>query len=82
MSRPISLPRCIYLEARHLLRLAPTGLVALRHALLAEAVLRRMTAHEVADEHRRIASALVGTPEPAPAEIAEHWQRAGESERS
>ncbi len=68
------------LEARHLLRLAPTGLVALRHALLAEAVLRRMTAHEVADEHRRIASALVGTPEPAPAEVAEHWQRAGESE--
>ena len=67
------------LEARHLLRLARTGLVRLRHALLAEAVLLRLTRHEVADEHRRLASALAATPEPVAAEVAEHWQRGGDA---
>jgi hypothetical protein len=69
------------LEGRHLLRLDRTGLVGLRHALLTEAVLRRLTADESADAHRRLASALADTDEPVAAEVAEHWQRAGDAEQ-
>ncbi len=58
--------------------LHPTGDrdVQLRHPLLAEAIRRRLVRPESVDEHRRIAAALADTPDPAPSEVAEHWQRA------
>jgi tetratricopeptide (TPR) repeat protein len=51
----------------------------LRHPLLAAAVRRRLVPGEAHDEHRRLARALAGMAAPAPAEIAAHWQAAGES---
>ena len=50
--------------------------VELRHPLLAEAIRRRLVGPESVDEHRRIAAALARSTDPAPAEVAEHWQRA------
>ncbi len=50
--------------------------VQLRHPLLAEAVRRRLTAGEIAREHRRIAAALAGTMGANPAEVATHWRGA------
>ena len=60
--------------------LHPTGNqdVQLRHPLLAEAIRRRLVRPESIDEHRRLAAALAGTADPAPSEVAEHWQRAGD----
>ena len=69
------------LDARHLLRTGRSDRIGLRHALLAEAAARRLTAHETADEHRRLASSLAATPDPVAAEVAEHWQRAGDTEQ-
>ena len=69
------------LDARHLLRTGRSNRIGLRHALLAEAAARRLTAHETADEHRRLASCLAATPDPVAAEVAEHWQRAGDTEQ-
>jgi hypothetical protein len=69
------------LEARHLLRLDRGGLVALRHALLNEAVQRQLTADESADAHRCLASVLAAGAEPVAAEVAEHWQRGGDAEQ-
>ena len=67
------------LEARRLLReQSPYGTVGLRHPLLAEAVRRRLVAGEATNEHRRLAGYLASTPLPGAAEVAEHWQRAGE----
>ncbi len=68
------------LDARHLLRTGRSDRIELRHALLAEAAARRLTAHETADEHRRLASSLAAAPDPVAAEVAEHWQRAGDTE--
>ena len=70
------------LEARRLLRTQPAaGTVELRHPLLAEAMRRRLVAGEAATEHRRLAAYLAGTPDPVAAEVAEHWQRAGDPAR-
>lgn len=70
------------LEARRLLA-APTGSgeVQLRHPLLAEAVRRHLVVGEAADQHRRLAHALATGHDPAPAEVAAHWQAAGEPVR-
>ena len=64
------------LADRRLLRPVTGHHVELRHPLLAEAIRRRLVAIEVTDEHRRIAVALSRSPDPSPAEVAEHWQRA------
>ena len=66
------------LEARRLLRQSTGREIQLRHPLLAEAIRRRLIAHEVVDEHRRIAAALGRSSEPSAAEVAEHWQRGEE----
>lgn len=55
--------------------------VSLRHPLLAEAVRRHLVASEAADQHRRLALVLADGPDPAAAEIATHWQAAGEPTR-
>ena len=60
------------------------GGVQLRHPLLAEAVRRRLLTGEAAAAHRSVAMVLAaadrpGTAGPAePAEVAQHWQGAGE----
>ena len=64
------------LADRRLLHPAGDQDVQLRHPLLAEAVRRRLVRPESVDEHRRIAAALAGAADPAPREVAEHWQRA------
>ena len=63
---------------RRLLRSAHDRSVELRHPLLAEAIRRRLLAGELADEHRRLARPWPGAGSP-PAEVAEHWQRAGDA---
>ena len=55
--------------------------LSLRHPLLAEAVRRRLFPGETAGQHRRIALALADGPGSAPAEIATHWQAAGDPTR-
>ena len=57
------------------------GVVALRHPLLAEAVRSRLVPGEAAGVHRRLAAALERSTTPEPAEIAVHWQLAGDRER-
>jgi hypothetical protein len=64
--------------------LAPTsrsGDVQLRHPLLAEAVRRRLVAGEAATVHQRLAVALGNQPGTGAAEVAQHWQGAGDPER-
>ena len=56
------------------------GEVRLRHPLLAEAVRRRLLGGDAADAHRRVAAALVESDSTSAAEIAVHWQAAGERE--
>ena len=65
------------LADRRLLHPAGDRDVQLRHPLLAEAIRRRLVRPESLDEHRRLAVALAGTADPAPSEVAQHWQRAG-----
>ena len=67
------------LDARRLLG-EPSALreAQLRHPLLAEAVRRHLVVGEAADQHGRLARALAAGPTPSPAEIATHWQAAGE----
>ena len=52
----------------------------LDHPLLAEAARRRLVPGEGRDVHRALAGALADTAAPVPAEVALHWQRAGETE--
>ena len=66
------------LENRHLLRPSTGHLVELGHPLQAEAVRRRLVTPESVAEHRRIAEALGRSANPSAAEVAEHWQRAGD----
>lgn len=56
------------------------GRVQLRHPLLAEAVRRRLLPGEVADVHRAVASVLSTGADVEPAEVARHWQGAGDAE--
>ena len=64
------------LTDRRLLHPSVGNDVELRHPLLAEAIRRRLVGPEPVDVHRRIAAALARSTDPAPAEVAEHWQRA------
>ena len=50
----------------------------LRHPLLAEAVRRRLMPGETADAHQRLAHAMSADLAAEPAEVALHWQHAGE----
>jgi tetratricopeptide (TPR) repeat protein len=64
------------LHARRLI--APqAGEVRLSHPLLAEAVRRRVMPGEAAEGHRQLALALATAPDASAAEIAAHWQAAG-----
>ena len=51
----------------------------LDHPLLAEAARRRLVPGEGREVHRGLARALAAALSPEPAEIALHWQRAGEA---
>jgi hypothetical protein len=50
----------------------------LAHPLLAEAVRRRLLPGEGPEQHRVLAQVLGRTSDTAPAEVAEHWQAAGD----
>ncbi|HET6940302.1 MAG TPA: hypothetical protein VFI19_16920, partial [Nocardioides sp.] len=52
--------------------------VRLAHPLIAEAVRRRVMPGEQSSERRRLAIALAASSNPAAAEVAEHWQAAGD----
>jgi tetratricopeptide (TPR) repeat protein len=54
------------------------GGVRLSHPLLAEAVRRRVMPGEAAEGHRQLALALATAPDASAAEIAVHWQAAGD----
>jgi tetratricopeptide (TPR) repeat protein len=68
------------LRALHARRLiVPDGAeVSLSHPLLAEAVRRRVLPGEAAEGRRQLARALATTPDASAAEIAVHWQAAGD----
>ena len=68
------------LDARRLLAPSRGQEVALRHPLLAEAIRRRLVAGEAGGEHAAVARALASLPDAEPAEIAVHWQAAGDRE--
>jgi len=65
------------LHARRLV-VSTESQVRLSHPLLAEAVRRRAMPGEAAEQHRRLATALAASPESTAAEIAVHWQAAGD----
>ncbi len=52
--------------------------VHMRHPLLAEAVRRRLMPGETAEAHQRLARAMSADSGAEPAEVAIHWQHAGE----
>ena len=56
------------------------GGVQLRHPLLAEAVRRRLMPGEAVAAHRAVAATLAAGDAPEPAEVARHWQEAGDEE--
>ncbi len=66
------------LNTRQLLRSSTEHRVELGHPLQAEAVRRRLVTPESIGEHRRIAEALGRSADPSAAEVAAHWQRAGD----
>jgi hypothetical protein len=76
---PDALVACHRSLSRHRLLADDSQSVALRHPLLAEAVRRRLVPGEGAALHRRLATALQETGEPA--EVAQHWQGAGDAEQ-
>ena len=65
------------LRRRHLVR-SDVDRAQLRHPLLAEAIRRRLVPGEAAGVHRALALALGAEPDAAPAEVANHWQAAGD----
>ena len=70
-------------EAMHQLRdkrllVMSAGGAALSHPLLAEAIRRRLSTTEARDQHHRVAITLSKLDDAVPAEVAEHWQRAGD----
>ncbi|MFC7726023.1 ATP-binding protein [Nocardioides sp. GCM10028917] len=68
------------LDARRLLGTSRDEVI-LRHPLLAEAIRRRLVAGEVESLHAAVAGALAATPDPEPAEVARHWQSAGNRDK-
>ncbi|MFC7496597.1 MULTISPECIES: ATP-binding protein [unclassified Nocardioides] len=65
------------LDRRRLLADGDDEAVALRHPLLAEAVRRRLVPGEATELHCKLALALAACGEPA--EVAAHWQAAGDA---
>lgn len=76
---PAALTSCLRSLARRRLLADGSQSVALRHPLLAEALRCRLVPGEAAEIHRRIARTLARTGEPA--EVAVHWQGAGDTEQ-
>ncbi len=66
------------LQVRRLLR-RTEGTVELQHPLLAESVQRRLVPGEDASAHRALALTIGDAPDAEPAEVAEHWRRAGDT---
>lgn len=66
------------LDDQRLLAALDQDTVELRHPLLAEAVHRQLVPDEAAHVHRMLAEVLARTPSSAAADVAEHWQGAGE----
>jgi hypothetical protein len=56
------------------------GGVQLRHPLLAEAVRRRLLPDEAAAAHGAVAASLAAAGGAEPAEVARHWQAAGDAD--
>jgi hypothetical protein len=76
---PAALTGCLHsLTDRRLLGAGERS-VALRHPLLAEAVRHRLVPGEAADLHRRLATVLAAGGDAA--EVAAHWQGAGDDEQ-
>ena len=69
------------LRERRLLRSGPGDTAELQHPLLAEATQRRLVAGEAAYVHRRLAEVLGSDSGASPAEVATHWQLAGDAAR-
>jgi hypothetical protein len=69
------------LTVRRLLARAGDREVQLGHPLLAEAVRRSLVWTETLDLHRRLAEALGAAASPSAAEVATHWQAAGDREQ-
>ena len=69
------------LQARRLVQSAPSDTVELHHPLLAEATRRRLVPGEAAEVHFALAETLGAEPSNSPAEVAAHWQGAGEPAR-
>lgn len=69
------------LQAQRLLASADDFEVRLRHPLVAEAVRSRLVPGEAPEVHRRIATALAREPDPPAAELAQHWDAAGDAEQ-
>jgi len=67
------------LDRRRLLADSDGVTVSLRHPLLAEAVRRHLVPGEAAELHRRLARGF--SPGGEPAEVAAHWQAAGDPEQ-
>jgi tetratricopeptide (TPR) repeat protein/type II secretory pathway predicted ATPase ExeA len=66
------------LQERYLLAETGAGEIGLSHPLLAQAVRRQLVPGEAPDAHGRLAAALSTLPRPAAAEVAAHWQGAGD----
>ena len=69
------------LQARRLVKTAANDTITLHHPLLAEATRRRLVPGEAADVHFALAETLGAEPGASPAEVAAHWQGAGEPAR-
>ena len=69
------------LRSRRLVRAAVNGSIELHHPLLSEAARDRFVPGEAADVHRAVAETLATDPDSSPAEVATHWQLAGEPTR-
>ena len=69
------------LRERRLLRSGPGDTAELQHPLLAEATQRRLVPGEATHVHRRLAEVLGSDGTVSPAEVATHWQLAGDAPR-
>jgi tetratricopeptide (TPR) repeat protein len=79
---PDAIDEALHLLARRRLLRPDTGDDAeLAHPLFVEAVARRLVPGEAAEVHARLAGTMDGTPGVEPAEIADHWQAAGQPDQ-
>jgi len=74
---PLTLIACLHTLADRRLLADDVEMVTLRHPLLAETIRRHLVPGEATEVHRVLAATLVEGGEPA--EIAAHWQGAGDA---